>query len=115
MEDTQFGELGSPSELSPADRVVAVMLFCHGQSQPLLDVNMARVLERVYGPRKLADIRYDPYLQELAGKIVRSKYSARLNWAVLDLAATICLLRTPRCGLCPVASLCQHAAGRTTN
>jgi len=90
----------------------AVLLFCHGQRQPLLDVNMARVLERVFGPRELADIRYDPYLQELARSVVRCKEPVKLNWAILDLAATVCLKGKPRCGVCPVASLCQYTAKR---
>jgi hypothetical protein len=55
----------------------AVLLLCHGEPQPLLDVNMARVLERVFGPKKLADIRYDPYLQQLAMRIVQCKKPAR--------------------------------------
>jgi len=87
----------------------AVLLFCHGTPQPLLDVNMARVLERVFGPRKLADIRYDPYLQELAKKVVQRKTPAKLNWAILDLASTICLIRKPRCSDCPLASICLEA------
>jgi len=85
----------------------AVLLFCHHLPQPLLDINMARVLERVFGPRKLADIRYDPYLQHLALKIVRCKTPVQINWAILDLAATTCLGRKPRCNNCPLVSMCQ--------
>ena len=87
----------------------AVLLFCHGVPQPLLDVNVARVLERVFGPRKLADIRHDPYLQKLAGKVVRCNTPVKLNWAILDLAATTCLIRKPRCDDCPLASMCRGA------
>ena len=57
----------------------ATLLLCHGEAQPLLDVNMARVLERVFGPRKLVDIRYDPYLQNLAFEIVQCKGAKELN------------------------------------
>lgn len=88
----------------------AALLFCHGQPEPLLDVNMARVLERVYGPRRLADIRYDPYLQSLARRVVRSKRAREINWALLDLAALVCVIGTPKCGLCPVATLCSYYA-----
>lgn len=88
----------------------AVLLFCHGIPQPLLDANMARVLERVFGPRKLADIRYDPYLQELAKKVVDREDAARINWAILDLAATICLPKKPRCNECPLVSLSNHVS-----
>lgn len=33
------------------------------KKSPLLDVNMARLLERFFGERKLADIRHDPYFR----------------------------------------------------
>jgi A/G-specific adenine glycosylase len=87
----------------------AILMFCHREPKPLLDVNMARVLERVFGARKLADIRYDPYLQKLAGKIVQCKTSEKLNWAILDIAATICIIRNPRCNDCPIVSICLSA------
>lgn len=90
----------------------AILLLCHGEAQPLLDANMARVLEQVFGPRKLADIRYDPYLQELALKVVQCKRAKEMNWAILDLAATICLPRNPRCDICPLESMCCWVIGK---
>ncbi len=96
----------------------AILLLCHGEAQPLLDANMARVLERVFGPRKLADIRYDPYLQELAFEVVQCKEAKELNWAILDLAASKCLPRKPRCNTCPLEAVClrvrkDRTIGRT--
>lgn len=90
----------------------AVMIFCHRASEPLLDTNMARVLERVFGPRKLADIRYDPWLQRLAREVVRSRHARQLNWAILDLAATICTIKSPGCPTCPVRTTCLYAIRR---
>lgn len=87
----------------------AIQLFCHGKPQPLLDVNMARVLERFFGPRKLADIRYDPYLQSLAKAVVSSKHPAAINWAILDHATLICKISNPLCYTCPVVDRCQFA------
>lgn len=88
----------------------AIFLFCHGEPQPLLDSNMARVLERVFGPRKLSDIRYDPYLQALAFEIVQCEEAKKLNWAILDLAASKCLPRKPRCNTCPLGPVCSEVA-----
>jgi A/G-specific adenine glycosylase len=85
----------------------AVLLFCHDESHPLLDVNMARVLERVFGPRKLSDIRYDPYLQDLASIVVCCQSPKKINWAILDFAATICLIRNPCCTICPLLTICR--------
>ncbi len=87
----------------------AALLFCNGGRQPLLDVNMARVLERCFGRRKLADIRYDPWLQELSLKIVDHPRAIEINWAVLDLASTVCTIKQPRCPSCPVRSCCRYA------
>lgn len=85
----------------------AVLLFRWQQPAPLLDVNMARVLERCFGRRELADIRYDPWLQSLSMSVVHHERSAEINWAILDLAAQICTLKNPRCIECPVNRACQ--------
>jgi A/G-specific adenine glycosylase len=87
----------------------AILLFCHGQPEPLLDANMARVLERFFGPRKLVDIRYDPYLQALAKTAVSTEQPVAMNWSILDLAAVVCKSASPRCESCPLVIRCKYA------
>lgn len=89
----------------------AIELICSRLPAPLLDVNMSRVLERYFGPRRMADIRYDPYLQRLAWRITDCEESINLNWAILDLAAMICAVRRPKCNKCPLKSGCNYARG----
>lgn len=89
----------------------AVELICYKSPAPLLDVNMSRVLERYFGPRMMADIRYDPYLQRLAWRVVNCPESTSLNWAILDLAAEVCLSRAPKCQNCPLKVGCNYAGG----
>ncbi|NTV46878.1 MAG: hypothetical protein HGB11_10255 [Chlorobiales bacterium] len=86
----------------------AVMMFAHGEPQALLDVNMARVLERYFRPRKLADIRYDPYLQHLAKFVINCEAYVSLNWAILDLASMICKARTMEHEKCCLRHRCRH-------
>lgn len=86
----------------------AILLFYYNIPQPLLDVNMARVLERVFGPRQLADIRYDPYLQKLSLEVIKCEKPREMNWAILDFAAIICRSRSPRCKECPLKSTCLY-------
>jgi A/G-specific adenine glycosylase len=88
----------------------SILLFSSGRAEPLLDVNMARVLERLFGARKLVDIRYDPHLHSISRAIVRGKRAAEVNWAILDLAAKVCIARVPRCCECPIRECCQFAA-----
>lgn len=88
----------------------AYELFILNSPSPLLDVNMARVLERFFGERKLADIRYDPYLQELSQKVVDHPSSKLLNWAILDLGSLICKKSTKICDSCPLSHFCNSSS-----
>lgn len=86
----------------------SIELIIFKQASPLLDVNMARVLERFFGERKMADIRYDPYLQELAKEVVNIPDSKELNWAILDFAALVCKATKPLCNSCIINSKCVY-------
>jgi A/G-specific adenine glycosylase len=88
----------------------AVLMFQHGQAVPLLDVNMARVIERYVRPRKLADIRFDPWLQAAAHWFARGPRAVEANWAILDFAALVCKARKPECPVCPVNKNCRYFA-----
>lgn len=84
----------------------AVELIIFRKPVPLVDVNMARVLERIFGEREMADIRYDPYLQSLALKVVNNPRARDLNWAILDFAAMVCKARKPLCETCFLKDHC---------
>lgn len=86
----------------------AVELVVFNEPSPLIDVNMARVLERFFGPRKMADIRYDPYLQDLAYRLVNHPKAKYINWAVLDYAALVCKALKPSCDSCSATLQCPY-------
>jgi len=86
----------------------AALLFQGVSNEPLLDAGMARILERFFGPRKLADIRYDPYLQALARNAIDCDESVDMNWAILDLSALVCRPRAPKCEICPIREFCRY-------
>ena len=84
----------------------AIELIIFDQPSPLIDVNMSRLLERYFGERKMADIRYDPYLQNLSYKIVNHFKAKEINWAILDFAALICQARRSKCEICFLKNPC---------
>jgi A/G-specific adenine glycosylase len=86
----------------------AIELLIYKRPLPLLDVNMARVLERYFGDRQMADIRYDPYLQKLSHRIVNHQRSRDISWAILDFAAIICSAQRPKCEICIIALKCTY-------
>lgn len=76
----------------------------------MVDTNFSRILKRVFlGPWR-SDMRYDSRLQSLAAAIITASESPRVaNWAIMDIGATVCLPRKPRCGRCPLATVCHLA------
>jgi A/G-specific adenine glycosylase len=86
----------------------AYELYILKKKRPLLDVNMARLLERFFGKRQMVDIRYDPYLQTLAYRIVNIDWPININWAVLDFAAIVCKKKKPVCHRCPLCQKCNY-------
>jgi A/G-specific adenine glycosylase len=93
----------------------SIFLFAHSRPEPLLDGSMARVLERYFGPRRLADIRYDPYLQKLARAVIDCTRARDANWAILDLASLVCKQRTPLCSKCPLRLTCLFNNSKETS
>jgi A/G-specific adenine glycosylase len=95
----------------------AILSIAFGQSEPVVDGNVARVLARV------ALVRGDPRagaasrrLWSLARALVENAaVPGDLNQALMELGATVCAPATPDCGACPVARFCAaRAAGLQT-
>jgi A/G-specific adenine glycosylase len=87
-------------------RAVAASAF--GVPVAPLDVNVRRVMGRVVG-----DAVPPGRLQDAAdGLVSRSDPRAWVD-AVMDLAATVCTVRAPRCATCPLAAMCRSAGSIT--
>ncbi|HXE79807.1 MAG TPA: A/G-specific adenine glycosylase [Vicinamibacterales bacterium] len=86
----------------------AIRSFAFRQRAAIVDTNVARVLFRVFiakgDPKSHATRRQ---LWELSDALVTEKSAFDFNQGLMDLGATICTPRRPRCGACPVASLCK--------
>lgn len=86
----------------------AVMTFAFELPVGVVDVNAARVHARLAG-RSLSNRE----VQDAADEATPLHDAWRWNQAILDLGATVCTKRAPRCDHCPVALHCGwHAVGR---
>jgi A/G-specific adenine glycosylase len=102
-------ERGWPDDLTELPGVgpytaAAVASFGFGAQRAAVDVNVRRVIERWDGrrntPRPLA---------ERAAALLPPGRAAAWNQAMMELGATVCTARAPRCGACPVAAWCASA------
>jgi A/G-specific adenine glycosylase len=87
-------------------RAVAAIAF--GQPLAAVDTNVRRVVERLLG-RSLAPRQ----LQAQADTLVETGDPATWTHASMELGATVCVSRVPRCPSCPVADWCA-SAGRVS-
>ena len=84
----------------------AVLAFAHCRDVGPVDVNVSRVLSRWVGePLGRAEA------QERADAVVPSGRSWEWNQSMMDLGATVCTARAPRCGECPVRAHCAWRGG----
>jgi A/G-specific adenine glycosylase len=92
----------------------AIASIAHGQREPLVDGNVGRVLARVDGID--APIKSPAAVRQLwarARTLVPADRPGRFNEALMELGATVCTPRDPRCYACPLEALCvARATGR---
>jgi len=85
----------------------AVASIAFDRPEPVLDGNVERVLARRLGIR--GDVRARESAERLwreAAALADGPRPGDLNQALMELGATLCLPRTPRCDACPVAVGC---------
>ncbi len=91
----------------------AIASIAYGLPEPILDGNVARVLSRLFAidaPAAAASTKAQ--LWALARELVPEDAPSEFNQAMMELGATVCTPRSPRCLTCPVAASCRaRAAG----
>src|SRR5262249_39431667 len=88
----------------------AVACFAYGHRLPVVDTNVRRVVARTVrgiadapaGARDLADV---------ASLLPEDQTAARFSVALMELGATVCTARSPRCGVCPLSKCAWRDAG----
>ena len=86
----------------------AILCFSFNMAVPILDANVGRVMKRMYSfPVKGAPSRDKPLAKKMS-QVIPEKNFKEFNYAILDLAALICLPRKPQCSECPLLSICDY-------
>jgi A/G-specific adenine glycosylase len=90
----------------------AIRSFAFGQRAAILDTNVARVLFRVFVGRGDAGAHaMRKRLWALSELLVPRAGVYDFNQALMDLGATVCVARKPRCRSCPMTALCVSYPG----
>ncbi len=88
----------------------AIASIAFDRPEPVVDGNVARVLTRLLNIHEdVKDPAVTARLWDEAAKLAAGPHPGDFNQALMELGATVCTPKSPRCGDCPVARSC---AGR---
>lgn len=98
----------------------AIAAFCFSERVPILDANVRRVLTRWLGFKEdLALAKNERLLWDLAETLLPAtdlqNAMPRYTQGLMDLGATVCLPREPRCEQCPLHDGCVASNAGTTD
>ncbi len=81
----------------------AVATFAYRQPVPIMEANVKRILCRL---KKLKTPK-DKELWGIAYKLIDKVNPFDYNQAMMDIGATVCLPKNPKCELCPLNDICK--------
>jgi A/G-specific adenine glycosylase len=94
----------------------AIASMAFGMDVSALDGNIKRVYARIFDVEEPVDSPAgEKLLWQLADKNLPKGHAGDYNQALMDLGATICVPKNPRCLICPVMKLCKARQNGTQN
>jgi A/G-specific adenine glycosylase len=86
----------------------AVASIAFGLPHPVLDGNVMRVLARLLNDAgEITSTHTKRRLRDEAERLLDRAHPGCFNQALMELGATVCVPRAPRCGECPLAGECR--------
>lgn len=85
----------------------ATLAVAFGARVPTVDGVTARVYRRYFGLPGGRPASTDAELWRVVDEVTPARRVREWNWAVLDLASSVCLPRRPRCPECPLRPHCR--------
>ncbi len=93
----------------------AIASIAFGEPIAVVDGNVERVLLRVLGQAERAGAAAAEMLNQAAQSLLSPEHPGDHNQAMMELGATVCLPKAPRCEICPVFDLCHTRGEHPTN
>jgi A/G-specific adenine glycosylase len=90
----------------------AIAVFAYGQRHPVVDTNVRRLVSRAVAGQPDAGPATRPADLAATEELLPAEpaLAARASAAFMELGALLCTARTPRCGDCPLSSVCAWRA-----
>jgi A/G-specific adenine glycosylase len=90
----------------------AVACFAYQQRVPVVDTNVRRVVARAVHGRADAAASSSPRdLDDVAALLPNNAGAPQFSAALMELGATVCTARSPKCGVCPLSACTWRSRG----
>jgi len=94
----------------------AIACFAFNQRVPVVDVNIRRVLSRIFWRMNdAAAVKDEATVWDLATSLLPTRAVSDWHQALMDFGATICVSRHPQCATCPMSTLCSSKQVLSSN
>lgn len=84
----------------------AICSFAYKQTVSVVDTNISRVLLRFFAKQELKDKEVWGLADDFLNKVDTTEH----NLALMDLGATVCVPKAPKCEICPLSESCRGQA-----
>jgi len=85
----------------------AILSFAFGESFPLLDSNIKRVIKRVF-MEDLSEVNSENDLRLFIASIIPKERHKIFNLSLIDLGSIICTAKFFKCSVCPISEVCAN-------
>jgi A/G-specific adenine glycosylase len=86
----------------------AVLSIAFNKAFAVVDGNVKRVLSRIFLLNyPVNDPKSHKIYAESAERLLNNKIPGRFNQAMMELGATVCIVKKPLCSICPVINFCE--------
>ncbi|APE18076.1 A/G-specific adenine glycosylase [Mycolicibacterium pallens] len=90
----------------------AIACFAYQQSVPVVDTNVRRVVARaIHGLADAGNPSATSDMADVAALMPNDDTAPVFSAALMELGATVCTARAPKCGVCPLSVCAWRAAG----
>lgn len=87
----------------------AVLCFAFKKKVPIVDTNVIRIYERVFGIRSSKSrARDDKEIWDYAENMLPKENFVEYNYTLLDFASEICKAKKPLCVICHLKDICEY-------
>ena len=93
----------------------AVRCFAFSEDCEIVDSNVIRIIGRYYGFHDKSRKKMIGMVRNKVLQLIPHKKSQEFNWALLDLAALVCLPQQPKCKICPLRNHCAFSVSNVRN